>query len=70
LEDIDAAFPKNRAEEKADQTATAVREALMPQNYLTFSGVLNAIDGISAQEGRLFFMTTNYIERYISICKK
>jgi chaperone BCS1 len=29
---------------------------------VSFSGLLNAIDGVSAQEGRLFFMTTNHIE--------
>ena len=30
---------------------------------VTLSGLLNAIDGVGAQEGRLLFMTTNYVER-------
>ncbi len=29
--------------------------------YMT--GLLNAVDGVAAQEGRLLFMTTNHIER-------
>lgn len=30
---------------------------------LTFAGILNALDGIAAQTGRLLFMTTNHKER-------
>ena len=30
---------------------------------VTLSGLLNAIDGVGAQEGRILFMTTNYPER-------
>ncbi len=30
---------------------------------LTFSGLLNAIDGVASQEGRIFFMTTNHPEK-------
>jgi len=30
---------------------------------VTFSGLLNAIDGVAANEGRLLFMTTNHKER-------
>jgi hypothetical protein len=30
---------------------------------VTFSGLLNAIDGAAAQEGRMLFMTTNHIEK-------
>ncbi|KAK3093339.1 hypothetical protein FSP39_014256 [Pinctada imbricata] len=30
---------------------------------LTLSGLLNALDGVTSSEGRLIFMTTNYIER-------
>jgi chaperone BCS1 len=33
------------------------------ESMLTFSGFLNALDGISAHEGRLLFMTTNYKEK-------
>eukprot|EP00775_Hariotina_reticulata_P013700 gene13700-13822_t len=50
LEDVDAAF--------VDRSAGGGGAA-----RLTFSGLLNAIDGVAAQEGRLLFMTTNHIER-------
>lgn len=30
---------------------------------LTLSGLLNALDGVTASEGRIVFMTTNYYER-------
>lgn len=30
---------------------------------VTMSGLLNALDGVGAQEGRLVFMTTNHVER-------
>ena len=30
---------------------------------LTFSGLLNAIDGVTSTEGRIVFMTTNYVDR-------
>jgi len=32
-------------------------------NRLTFSGLLNAIDGVTSTEGRILFMTTNHEQR-------
>lgn len=32
-------------------------------NALTFSGFLNAIDGVRSQEGRIIIMTTNYKDK-------
>ncbi|KAI0220763.1 Complex III assembly protein translocase and chaperone, partial [Massospora cicadina] len=52
LEDIDAAFAKR---EKTDQQGY--------QSMVTFSGLLNALDGVAAAEERINFMTTNHIER-------
>jgi mitochondrial chaperone BCS1 len=49
LEDIDAAF--------------ATREAGAAAGALTFSGLLNAIDGLASQEGHILIMTTNHQER-------
>ena len=49
LEDIDAAF-NGRSKNEAG-------------TRLTFSGLLNALDGVMSQEGRLLFMTTNHIDR-------
>ncbi|KAI8872339.1 hypothetical protein GQ42DRAFT_119516 [Ramicandelaber brevisporus] len=52
LEDIDAAFAKR------DPNA---REGF--QSSVTFSGLLNALDGVASSEERMVFMTTNHIER-------
>lgn len=46
IEDIDAAFRVRKKDEASAQ--------------VTFSGVLNAIDGVMSQEGHLLFMTTNH----------
>ena len=32
-------------------------------SQLSFSGLLNAVDGIAATEGRVLFMTTNHLDR-------
>ena len=56
LEDADAAFVSR---EESKETDSAFQGA----NRLTFSGLLNAIDGVTSTEGRIVFMTTNYIDR-------
>lgn len=32
-------------------------------NRVTLSGLLNALDGVASSEGRIVFMTTNYLDR-------
>ncbi|GHC54386.1 AAA family ATPase [Neogemmobacter tilapiae] len=49
LEDVDALFRQREVGAKAAG--------------ISFSGLLNAIDGVGAQEGRALIMTTNHIER-------
>ena len=49
MEDVDAAFTQRKAGKVSKE--------------LTFSGLLNALDGVGAQEGRLLFLTTNHIDR-------
>jgi len=56
LEDIDAAFVS-----REDSSVTDA--AYKGMNRLTFSGLLNAIDGVTSTEGRIVFMTTNYLDR-------
>ena len=56
LEDIDCALRNS----SGSSEALMMRMGRAP---LTLSGLLNAIDGVGAQEGRLLFMTTNYIDR-------
>ncbi|KAI8145593.1 P-loop containing nucleoside triphosphate hydrolase protein [Fennellomyces sp. T-0311] len=51
IEDVDAAFVQRT---KGEGSTT---------NSITFSGLLNAIDGVAAQEGRILCMTTNHIEK-------
>ncbi|KAG0226306.1 hypothetical protein BGW42_003765 [Actinomortierella wolfii] len=49
IEDVDAAFVQ--------------RESKDAGANITFSGLLNAIDGVAAQEGRMLCMTTNHLDR-------
>lgn len=65
LEDVDACFASRDAPEQ-QQTLPGRK----PQDYgygytptVTFSGLLNALDGVAAAEGRILFMTTNHIQR-------
>ncbi|KAE8442250.1 hypothetical protein EG329_003721 [Mollisiaceae sp. DMI_Dod_QoI] len=53
LEDADAAFT-NRRKVNADGYGGAT---------VTFSGLLNALDGVAAGEERIAFLTTNHIDR-------
>ena len=48
IEDVDSAFSKREGKDA---------------EYVTFSGLLNAIDGIAAAEGRILVMTTNHIDK-------
>lgn len=57
LEDVDAAF-SNRQPLTVSQTPDAP-----PEQRLSFSGLLNALDGVASREGILTFMTTNHFER-------
>ena len=50
LEDVDCVFRQRNAEGQGQD------------NYVTFSGLLNAVDGVASQEGRILVMTTNHIE--------
>ncbi|KAI5121663.1 hypothetical protein M0805_002739 [Coniferiporia weirii] len=52
IEDIDAAFNK-RVQTSEDGY----------QSSVTFSGFLNALDGVASGEERIVFMTTNHLER-------
>ncbi|XP_012340582.1 mitochondrial chaperone BCS1 [Apis florea] len=56
LEDIDAAFT-SREENKE------IKAAYDGLNRVTFSGLLNCLDGVASTEARILFMTTNYLER-------
>lgn len=56
LEDIDAAFMSR-------EETPAQKAAYEGMNRVTFSGLLNCLDGVASTEARIVFMTTNYVER-------
>jgi mitochondrial chaperone BCS1 len=58
IEDIDVAFPTREASQNAMKRPSNNYAANSAPN-VTFSGILNAIDGIASQEGRIIVMTTN-----------
>lgn len=41
----------------------SVKAAYEGLNHVTFSGLLNCLDGVASTEARILFMTTNYIDR-------
>lgn len=53
LEDADAAF-RNRRQQDTDGYSGA---------NVTYSGLLNALDGVASAEERIIFMTTNHVDR-------
>ncbi|BFZ62645.1 Complex III assembly protein translocase and chaperone [Saitoella coloradoensis] len=53
LEDIDAAFSGRQQTE----------ESGYGRSNVTFSGLLNALDGVASAEERIIFMTTNHVEK-------
>ena len=69
MEDIDAAFHHGLSRESPEDSSTPKSGNPPPQknnkppspdgNRVSLSGLLNALDGIGAQEGRLLFATTN-----------
>lgn len=54
LEDADAAYSNRRTQTDADGYRGA---------NVTFSGLLNALDGVASAEERVLFLTTNHISR-------
>ncbi|KZS94747.1 P-loop containing nucleoside triphosphate hydrolase protein [Sistotremastrum niveocremeum HHB9708] len=70
LEDLDAAFTRGVSRDasstgKPTSTTTSSSSSTTSDDgsTLSLSGLLNALDGVAAAEGRLLFATTNHIER-------
>merc|ERR1712000_114526 len=61
MEDVDAAFRTSQFGAKATAAGQRQREGVA-MGLLTFSGLLNALDGVAGQEGKLVVMTTNHLE--------
>ena len=58
LEDVDAAFVSR-------EDSPQMKSAYEGLSRVTFSGLLNALDGVASAEARILFMTTNYLERFV-----
>lgn len=61
LEDVDAAFLSR-------EDVTTMKTAYEGLSRVTFSGLLNTLDGVASSEARIVFMTTNYLERQENAC--
>ncbi|KAK2460429.1 hypothetical protein APHAL10511_007594 [Amanita phalloides] len=65
LEDIDCAFRSREEEEESQQQVTSGGVWMGPNigGKVTMSGLLNTLDGVGSEDGKLFFATTNYVDR-------
>ncbi|KAJ7908697.1 P-loop containing nucleoside triphosphate hydrolase protein, partial [Mycena leptocephala] len=67
IEDIDCAFPLrvDISAEIETQVAQDGRpnEILRPRSQVTLAGLLNILDSVASQEGRILIATTNHIEQ-------
>jgi len=66
VEDIDAVGIKRRpetfAEEEEEESEDDDKRAFQPSRC-TLSGLLNVLDGVASQEGRIVLMTSNFAEK-------
>lgn len=62
IEDVDAVISNGVPWLDVPEEQDPLRK-MHAASKLTFSGLLNAIDGVAAQEGRLLMMTTNHVEK-------
>jgi chaperone BCS1 len=66
LEDIDAVnatHSRQHGTETPGQDDTTSSAKEKPEGKVSLSALLNAIDGVGSQQGRLLIMTTNHVER-------
>ncbi|KAJ3566491.1 hypothetical protein NP233_g6980 [Leucocoprinus birnbaumii] len=65
VEDIDAAFTNSLSRDlpqESELNPSLIQEQGTNRSHVTLSGLLNALDGVAAQEGRLLYATTNKYE--------
>jgi hypothetical protein len=63
LEDVDAAFHEALGAARPALAAGGTQRDGAHMGQLTFSGLLNALDGVAGQEGKILIMTTNHPEK-------
>lgn len=59
IEDIDCAFPSREELEKQKKAKESGITLAETKSTITLSGLLNVIDGVSSEEGRLLFSTVS-----------
>ncbi|KIO20650.1 hypothetical protein M407DRAFT_81316 [Tulasnella calospora MUT 4182] len=63
IEDIDCAFPAREKKKDLEILSEDLWGApAEKKSKITLSGLLNVLDGVSSEEGRLLFATTNYVD--------
>ncbi|KAJ5011816.1 putative mitochondrial chaperone BCS1-B [Colletotrichum sp. SAR 10_99] len=65
LEDVDAVGTTRSRDadtDESDSGSEVSRSSSKPSGTLSLSGLLNVLDGVASQEGRVLIMTTNHIE--------
>ncbi|KAJ7094211.1 hypothetical protein C8R44DRAFT_684782 [Mycena epipterygia] len=69
IEDIDCAFPSRDEGDEEEEEPVLDKDGkplrhnpTPPRSNVTLSGLLNVLDSVSSEEGRLTFATTNHIE--------
>ncbi|KAE9577839.1 hypothetical protein CGMCC3_g6239 [Colletotrichum fructicola] len=65
LEDVDAAGTtrvRDADNDQSDLGSDVTRGSSKPLGTLSLSGLLNVLDGVASQDGRVLIMTTNHIE--------
>ncbi|KAJ7064329.1 P-loop containing nucleoside triphosphate hydrolase protein [Mycena amicta] len=63
IEDIDCAFPKTVLDNTQLDDQGQPTEVLKPRSNVTLAGLLNILDSVASQEGRVLIATTNHIEQ-------
>ncbi|KAJ7036357.1 P-loop containing nucleoside triphosphate hydrolase protein [Mycena alexandri] len=67
VEDIDCAFPSREEDDDEpllDAKGNVIpKEPIPPRSQVTLAGLLNVLDSVASEEGRLTFATTNHIEQ-------
>ncbi|KAF7303960.1 Mitochondrial chaperone BCS1 [Mycena indigotica] len=63
IEDIDCAFPSRILDSTQLDEHGQPTEVLKPRSLVTLSGLLNILDSVASQEGRVLITTTNHIEQ-------
>ena len=63
LEDIDCAFPSREDDEDAepeiDTSGNPINQMNQPRSEVTLSGLLNVLDSVTSEEGRITFATVS-----------